>query len=69
MKSVLNPEMILKPSIEPSKVHETLAGYMLADGFDIVLDLQNSNGIHLVDEKTGETYFDFFTFFASSPLG
>ena len=69
MKSVLNPEMILKPSIEPSKVHETLAKYMLADGFDIVLDLQNSNGIHLVDEKTGETYFDFFTFFASSPIG
>ncbi|MFN3872601.1 MAG: L-lysine 6-transaminase [Ignavibacterium sp.] len=69
MKSVLNPETILKPTIEPSKVHETLAKYMLADGFDIVLDLQNSNGIHLVDEKTGEIYFDFFTFFASSPLG
>jgi L-lysine 6-transaminase len=68
MKTLLN-DLIVKPSIEPAKVHETLAKYMLADGFDIVLDLQNSNGIHLVDEKTGDTYFDFFTFFASSPLG
>lgn len=68
MKTLLN-DLIIKPSIEPAKVHETLAKYMLADGFDIVLDLQNSNGIHLVDEKTGDTYFDFFTFFASSPLG
>lgn len=68
MKTLLN-DLTIKPSIEPAKVHETLAKYMLADGFDIVLDLQNSNGIHLVDEKTGDTYFDFFTFFASSPLG
>lgn len=68
MKTLLN-DLIIKPSIEPSRVHETLAKYMLTDGFDIVLDLQNSNGIRLVDEKTGNTYFDFFTFFASSPLG
>ncbi|MEJ5262956.1 MAG: L-lysine 6-transaminase [Ignavibacterium sp.] len=68
MKTLLN-DLIIKPSIEPANVHNTLAKYMLADGFDIVLDLQNSHGIHLVDEKTGDTYFDFFTFFASSPLG
>lgn len=69
MKSVFNSEIFIKPSIEPSKVHKTLAKYMLVDGFDIVLDLQNSSGVHLIDEKTGESYFDFFTFFASSPLG
>lgn len=68
MKTLLN-DLIIKPTIEPANVHNTLAKYMLADGFDIVLDLQNSRGIHLVDEKTGDTYFDFFTFFASSPLG
>jgi L-lysine 6-transaminase len=42
---------------------------MLADGFDFVLDLKNSHGMHLVDEKTGDVYLDLFTFFASSPLG
>lgn len=68
MKTLLN-DLIIKPSIEPANVHNTLEKYMLADGFEIVLDLQNSHGVHLVDEKTGDTYFDFFTFFASSPLG
>jgi L-lysine 6-transaminase len=42
---------------------------MLADAFNFVVDLKNSHGIHIVDEKTGETYIDFFTFFSSSPLG
>ncbi len=56
-------------TITPGKVHEVLSKYMLTDGFDIVLDLKNSRGIHLIDEKTGEQYIDFFAFFASSALG
>lgn len=53
MKTLLN-DLIIKPSIEPANVHNTLAKYILADGFDIVLDLQNSHGVYLVDEKTGD---------------
>ncbi len=56
-------------SINPDYVHETLRKYMLVDGFDIVLDLQKSQGLHFVDAKTNDTYLDFFSFFASSPLG
>ncbi len=55
--------------ITPDKVHETISRNMLADGFNFVLDLKNSHGMHLVDEKTGDVYLDLFTFFASSPLG
>jgi L-lysine 6-transaminase len=55
--------------ITADKVHETISRNMLADGFDFVLDLKNSHGMHLVDEKTGDVYLDLFTFFASSPLG
>ena len=55
--------------IPADKVHETIAKNMLADGFPIVLDLENSKGSKIVDLKTGETYIDFFTFFASAPLG
>ncbi len=55
--------------ITPDTVHETIARNMLADGFGLVLDLRKSQGMHLVDEKTGDTYLDLFTFFASSPLG
>jgi L-lysine 6-transaminase len=53
----------------PEEVHTTLKQYMLADGFDFVLDLKNSHGAYLVDEKTGDSYLDFFSFFASLPLG
>ncbi len=31
-------------NISPDNVHSTLAKYMLADGFSIVLDMKNSNG-------------------------
>ncbi len=55
--------------ITADKVHETISRNMLADGFEFVLDLKNSQGMHLVDEKTGDVYLDLFTFFASSPLG
>src|SRR5512146_2512678 len=63
--------LILEDStkITPDKVHETIARNMLADGFGLVLDLNKSRGMHLVDEKTGDVYLDLFTFFASSPLG
>jgi len=56
-------------TILPDKVHEVLNKYMLADGFDIVLDLKKSCGTYLIDQKTGNAYLDFFSFFASSALG
>ncbi len=62
-------KILIKDKITADEVHEVLKQYMLVDGFDFVLDLKNSTGIYLVDEKTGDTYIDFFTFFASSPLG
>ncbi|MBA4250289.1 MAG: L-lysine 6-transaminase [Chlorobiaceae bacterium] len=55
--------------INPDNVHKTLANNMLVDGFDIVLDLENSYDRYLVDQKTGDKYLDFFSFFASNPLG
>ena len=51
------------------QVKKTLSKYMLADGFDFILDLKNSYRNKIVDERNGNEYIDFFTFFASSPLG
>jgi L-lysine 6-transaminase len=53
----------------PDNVHDILRKYMLVDGFDLVLDLKNSTADKIVDARTGEAYLDFFTFFASSPIG
>jgi L-lysine 6-transaminase len=60
---------IINQNISPNQVHETLSKYLLADGFDLVLDLEKSHGAYLVDSKTGKSYLDFFTFFASNALG
>ena len=55
--------------ITAARVHETIARHMLADGFELVLDLQASRGAELVDARDGTRYLDLFTFFASSALG
>lgn len=59
----------LHTNVAPSDVHAHLSKNMLVDGFDIVLDVANSKDCFLRDAKTGNDYLDFFTFFASNPLG
>lgn len=56
-------------TVEPGNVHAVLARNILADGLDLVLDLERSVGAHLVDARDGRHYLDMFTFFASSALG
>ncbi|MEJ2103621.1 MAG: aminotransferase class III-fold pyridoxal phosphate-dependent enzyme, partial [Ignavibacteriaceae bacterium] len=51
------------------RVREIIGKNMLADGFQLVLDLKNSFRNKIIDERNGDQYIDLFTFFASSPLG
>ncbi len=69
MNDLLNLNTLYKPNIDPKDVKNTLNKFILADGFDIVLDLSKSQGVRLVDERNGDVYLDYFTFFASSPIG
>ena len=55
--------------VEPRQVLETIGRHMLVDGFPIVVDLENSQGVRLRDKADGRTYLDFFQFFASLPIG
>lgn len=59
----------MRQTIEPKNVRTTLQKHLLADGFEIVLDLQKSKGAYLYDSISDSKYLDFFTFFASNPLG
>ncbi len=59
----------IQTEINAANVHDILKKSMLIDGFDLVLDLKRSHGLTIVDEKTNEEYLDFFSFFASSPVG
>jgi L-lysine 6-transaminase len=55
--------------IAPAQVHDTLHRHMLADGYDIVLDLEKSQGRRLYDSRHNRTYLDLFSFFATLPIG
>jgi L-lysine 6-transaminase len=61
--------MPAQPNVAPQNVKKVLKKHLIADGFDIVLDLEKSQGAYLYDSKHDERYLDFFTFFASNPLG
>lgn len=54
---------------QPEQVHSTLKRHMLADGYPLVLDMNRSEGVWIYDRVTGKRFFDFFSFFASIPLG
>ena len=55
--------------IPADRVKSTIGKHMLADGYDLILDLRDSRGSHIHDAVTGKDYLDLFSFFASAPLG
>jgi L-lysine 6-transaminase len=57
------------PAVTPGRVHETLGRHILADGYDMVLDIDRSHGRRLWDARRGRSILDMFSFFATSPVG
>ncbi|MEO8900818.1 MAG: L-lysine 6-transaminase [Polyangiaceae bacterium] len=55
--------------IAPGAVHDVLRRHLLALGYPIVLDLENSHGAFAVDALSGAQYLDFASFYGSNPLG
>ena len=55
--------------VSPENVQASLNKHVLADGFDLTFDMEKSKGVHIYDAKYKRTLLDFFTCFASVPLG
>ena len=55
--------------MSPAQVHATLSRHMLADGYELILDLNKSRGRRLYDALSGRTYLDMFSCFATFPIG
>src|ERR1700750_113614 len=55
--------------VAPKNVQDSLKKHILADGFDLTFDMEKSKGVYMYDAKYKRTYLDFFTCFASVPLG
>lgn len=56
-------------SVPPNQVNQALAKHILADGYDLTYDIEKSNGSYIYDSKHNRKLLDFFTCFASVPLG
>lgn len=56
-------------TVAPNEVNETLSQHVLADGFDLTYDMGQSQGAYIYDSKYNRKLLDFFTCFASVPLG
>jgi L-lysine 6-transaminase len=56
-------------TVAPADVHAVLAKHIHADGFDLVFDMEKSEGVRIYDSKQKRTLLDLFTCFASVPLG
>lgn len=57
------------PATPPEMVHEVLQQYMLADGFEPLVDLEKSHGSWVYDPISNREYLDLFSCFASMPIG
>ena len=55
--------------LSPAEALEILRSHILVDGFPIVLDLEACHGCYLHDALSDKEYLDFYSFFASMPIG
>ena len=55
--------------INAKNAREILSRNILADGFDPIMDLENSSGSWIVDGLSGNKYLDMFSMFASASVG
>ena len=62
-------QYIPKHNVEAKNVTSELSKYMLVDGFPICLDLDKSYDGYFVDSMNDTEYNDFFSCFASLPIG
>jgi L-lysine 6-transaminase len=56
-------------AMNPADVHGTLKKHLLVDGLDLVFDLERSQGAYIYDSRNGRRFLDFFSFFATQPIG
>ncbi len=56
-------------TIEPGAIHSTLGKHILTDGFHVAIDLEKSHGSWIHDAVTGREMLDFYSYFATLPVG
>ena len=60
---------VVKSEFEAREVLESLSRHILVDGYHVVMDLKRSRGSYLYDARSERYILDFFTNFATCPVG
>ncbi len=55
--------------LSPKDVLDVLSRHILVDGYHVVMDLERSRGSYLYDARSDRKLLDFFTNFATLPIG
>ena len=55
--------------IDAKDVKKVIGRHLLADGMDLIIDLEKSKGSWFVDQRNGDRYLDCFAMFASMAVG
>jgi L-lysine 6-transaminase len=53
----------------PDRIHDLVRQHVLADGFHVAIDLDRSHGSWIVDAVSGRRILDFYSYFATLPIG
>ena len=59
----------IAPHVSPREVHDVLKRHLLVDGYHLVQDLERSHGSFIYDSAKDREVLDFYTSFATIPLG
>ena len=60
---------VVRNGVEAREVLDRLSRHILVDGYHVVMDLQRSRGSYLYDARSDRYILDFFTNFATCPIG
>jgi len=60
---------ILKEQLSPKNVLDVLSRHLLVDGYHVVMDMERSKGSYLYDARSDRLILDFFSCFATLPIG
>ncbi len=55
--------------VAPAAIHDTLRPHVLVDGFHVAIDLAKSHGSWIHDAVDGREILDFYSYFATLPIG
>jgi len=55
--------------VPPDKIHETLGRHVLVDGFHVAIDLEKSHGSWIHGAISDRDILDFYSYFATLPIG